>query len=173
MPQPPPKLVERYRKVHALYRGATTPGEEGAALGVLAKLREAHPGIEFAAFPPKAVRRRRAPPRGSRVPYADSFTSGIFDPGARHGWWSRLREAMQGFSAAEANDVLSEALEVSARIDRRGGLRAVLRIEPEDVDNLLGAIAQGATNPDAVAQAASDILFARVTELLENEGGPR
>ena len=167
----PPKTVERYLKVHALYAGATTPGERAAAEGVLLKLRTRHPGIHAAAFPPRAP---RTPPPRPNAPYADAFTSGIFDPHGRAqggGWWGRFREAMQGFSAQEAQALLDEAIAVSARIDRRGGIRAVLRIEPEDVDALLGAIAEGATNPDAVAQTASEILFARVSELLVDEAG--
>mgnify|MGYP003647257007 CR=1 FL=1 len=168
MPQPLSKAIDRYRKVHALHAGATTPGEAAAADRVLGILRERHPGIEAAAFPPQA----RAPRGESRVPYADAFTSGIFGSTGHAqggGWWGRFRDAMDGFTAAEAKVLLDEALDVSARIDRRGGLRAVIRIDPHDVEALLGAISQGAMNPDGVAQAASEILFARLSELLDDE----
>lgn len=170
MQQPTSKIVERYRKLHALHSGSTTPGEAAAAAGVLAKMRARYPGIDSAAFPSSAP--NHAPHPVNSVPYADAFTSGIFDPYGRAssgGWWGKFRQAMDGFSAAEAQILMNEAMEVSARIDRRGGMLAVLRIEPEDVDSLLGAITQGVVDPDAVARTASQILFSRVTQLLTDE----
>lgn len=170
MQQPTSKIVERYRKLHALHSGSTTPGEAAAAAGVLAKMRARYPGIDSAAFPSNAP--NHAPHPVNSVPYADAFTSGIFDPygsATSEGWWSRFRQAVDGFSAAEAQILMHEAMEVSARIDKRGGLLAVLRIEPEDVGSLLGAIAKGSVDPDAVAKTASEILFSRVTQLLSDE----
>ena len=170
----PIKIVERYRKLHALHAGSTTAGEAAAAEGVLSKMRARYPGIDLAAFPRNTQHTapNAAPHPVNSVPYADAFTSGIFDPYGRAssgGWWGKFRQAMDGFSAAEAQILMNEAMEVSARIDRRGGMLAVLRIEPEDVDSLLGAIAQGVVDPDAVARTASQILFSRVTQLLTDE----
>lgn len=48
-----PAIVERYRKVQAMYNGATTPGEKAAARTALDKMETKYPGIvgEAAADP--------------------------------------------------------------------------------------------------------------------------
>lgn len=164
-----PNTVERYRKVHALMEGATTDGERQAAQGVLSKLQARYPGIHAQAYPPRRERPWRAS-RRPEAPYAGPYTSGIVDPGGEQhhqGWWDRLRDVVESFSGAQ--ELLDEALIVNAKITRQGGLRAVLRVEPEDVDELLSTIVHGGLDPDAVAQTAADLLFAKVSKLLENE----